>query len=206
MIDAILIVNLAQVEIMSEASPFEHSSLFPVTLSIQWQKPDFYQVNKNILNWLLDPNSLTARLKQNCEVFHVEVLGQHIEPCSMAEANAEIIAGEDVLVREVILYCDNIPQVFARSLLPLTSLTGPEQQLAHLGNQPLGQVIFNSPSLERKNIEIAQFNRQSSVAILAQKLALKNQEVMWGRRSTFLLHNKPFTVAEVFLPDAIAYQ
>jgi len=196
---------------MSATSLFDHKLLFPVTLPVQWQSPIHCEINKGILDWLLDPNSLTARLKQNCQTFHVEVLGQHIEPCTLDEANCNVSVGEDVLIREVLLYCDNIPQVFARSLLPLASLTGAEQQLAHLGDQPLGQVIFSNPSLERKNIEIARFDHKSPVAQLAHSLGLNFDvesnpaQVMWGRRSTFLLHNKPFIVAEVFLPNAIAY-
>jgi len=111
-----------------------------------------------------------------------------------------------VLVREVILYCDDTPQVFARSLLPLTSLTGSEQQLAHLGNQPLGQVIFNSPDLERKDIEVACLGPQTPVAALARTLDLEDVGRLWGRRSLFYLQHKPIMVAEVFLPGAFAYQ
>lgn len=195
---------------MHEVSLFEHKLLFPVTLPTRWKTPASYTIEQSILDWLLDPNSLTARLKRHCQKFHVEVLGQQVEPCATNEANYEISVGEDVLVREVLLYCDNVPQVFARSLLPLASLTGAEKALANLGDQPLGQVIFNDPSLERKNIELAFFDQQSSVAHLAERLgldlALNAAKIMWGRRSTFLLHHKPFIVAEVFLPEAIVYQ
>jgi chorismate--pyruvate lyase len=90
--------------------------------------------------------------------------------------------------------------------LPLSSLTGAEQALANLGTQSLGQVLFNNPSLQRETIEIASFDLNSSVAKLAQQLNLANQEELWGRRSVFVLENKPLMVAEVFLPDAIAYQ
>jgi chorismate--pyruvate lyase len=118
-------------------------------------------------------------------------------------------------VREVILYCDNVPQVFARSLLPLTSLTGKEQALASLGEQPLGQVLFNNASLRRQRLEVSSFNGDSSVAILAKDLFNKSHTqyssellmpMLWGRRSIFMLENKPLMVAEVFLPEAFAYQ
>ena len=181
-------------------------SLFPVKMTATWQTPSTATLKDSLRNWLLDPASLTARLKQHCEQFRVEVLGQKVEACSALEANADILVGEQVLVREVLLFCDDVPQVFARSLLPLKSLTGEQQQLAHLGTQSLGQVLFNHPDLLRKKIEVAAFDQQSTVAKIAQHLSLQVTQPMWGRRSVFMLDAKPLMVAEVFLPGAVAYQ
>ena len=182
------------------------SNLFPVSLKTQWKHTTNKSINTHLLNWLLDPSSLTARLKAHCKEFKVEVLGQKVTQCSKDEANEDIAIGEDVLVREVLLFCDGVPHVFARSLLPLTSLTGKEKRLAELGNQPLGQVLFNNPGLIRKRIEVSSFNEQSTIAPLIKLFALDNTRLLWGRRSTFVLQNKPIIVAEVFLPDAIAYK
>jgi chorismate--pyruvate lyase len=195
---------------------------FPVTLTGQWQSPNDENTSllpEKLKDWLLDEGSLTARLKDHCKHFQVQVIGEQEQLCSVAEACHLIKVGEPVLVREVILYCDNVPQIFARSLLPLTSLTGKEQVLAHLGEQPLGQVLFNNPSLQRLQLELSIFSRDSSVARLASELEVnhssdkssKNRLIMlkktlWGRRSIFMLDNKPLMVAEVFLPDAFAYQ
>ncbi len=183
-------------------------SLFPVTLSGLWRDARSCSLPENVQGWLLDPNSLTARLKSHCQQFRVELLGQRVEPCQENEAVALIPKGEQVLVREVLLFCDDKPQVFARSLLPLSSLTGSEQALANLGTQSLGQVLFNNPSLERQTIEVAKFDTNSAVAALAKKLHLSalHQKNLWGRRSIFVLENKPLMVAEVFLPEAFAYQ
>ena len=181
-------------------------SLFPVTLSSHWQNAQCFALPEYLLSWLLDPNSLTARLKEHCQQFRVELLGQQVEPCQANEAFAGITAGEKVLVREVLLYCAEKPQVFARSLLPLSSLTGAEQALANLGTQSLGQVLFNNPSLERQAIEVAEFDAKSTVAKLTNDLQLPLEHELWGRRSIFVLENKPLMVAEVFLPGAFAYQ
>lgn len=180
--------------------------LFPVTLPSHWQRSNSYALPKHLQSWLLDPDSLTARLKTHCHQFRVELLGQKVEDCQAHEAVATIPVGEKVLVREVLLYCDDKPHVFARSLLPLSSLTGPEQALANLGTQSLGQVLFNNPSLERQVIEVATFDLTSSVGKLASDLQLNITHPLWGRRSIFVLENKPLMVAEVFLPGTFAYQ
>lgn len=179
---------------------------FPVSLSGHWQSETEFHLEGNVRDWLLEPSSLTARLKERCREFRVEVLGQAIESCSAEESNYAIKQGEQVLVREVLLYCDEVPQVFARSLLPLSSLTGDEQQLANLGEQPLGQVLFNNPNLKRSLIEVASFQGESRLHELIEALSLDIQTTMWGRRSLFFLHEKPLMVAEVFLPNAFAYQ
>jgi chorismate--pyruvate lyase len=174
-------------------------------MNTTWQPPVDVSLPENLLNWLLDPSSLTTRLRQCCQQFRVELLGQEIQTCSVTEATTDIKAGEQVLVREVLLFCDDMPQVFARSLLPLNSLTGEEQQLAHLGNKSLGQVLFSKKELRRKSIEISAFSTGSAVAILAKQLKLPIKTELWGRRSTFMLHDKPLMVAEIFLPNAFAY-
>lgn len=181
------------------------TSLFPVQLHTQWCKPSSIEIEPIIADWLLDPGSLTARLKSHCRNFQVRVLGQRIEACSQEDACEIITSGSQVLVREVILYCDDSPQVFARSLLPITSLTGEEKALADLGEQPLGQFIFSRPNLVRTAIEVGQFDKNSTVAGLAKTLNSQPKDNLWGRRSLFHLEKKPLVVAEVFLPNALAY-
>ena len=182
--------------------------LFPINLVCQWQSPAHFKGEDHLRHWLLEPSSLTAKLKRHCNDFRVVVLGQKIEPCDDLEANHVIKVGDKVLIREVVLYCDDVPQVFARSLIPLSTLTNEETQLATLGTQPLGQVLFNDSSLERKHLELASFDLQSTVGQLVKTLPINtaNAPLMWGRRSLFFIHQKPLMVAEVFLPGAFAYQ
>lgn len=128
---------------------------FPVTLAGEWQAPNKEVLSKlstTLSDWLLDEGSLTARLKAHSSTFRVQVIGEKKQSCSAEEACSLIKVGEAILVREVILYCDEIPRVFARSLLPLASLTGKEQVLESLGTQSLGQVIFNNPTLQRQRL------------------------------------------------------
>ncbi len=179
---------------------------FPVNLTNEWHTTIPVNLSPYLINWLLDPGSLTARLKQHCRDFRVELLGQQVMTNHEVTANNEISAGEQVIVREVLLYCDQQPHVFARSLLPLKSLTGEQQQLADLGTQPLGQVLFSDPALKRSTIEVAAFDEHSSVMKLANQLGLRCNHLLWGRRSLFTLAQKPIAVAEVFLPQSYAYQ
>lgn len=185
-------------------------SYFPVLLEGHWQKQPVNSLSYQLSNWLLDSGSLTKRLKAHSTSFYVKVLGQQIITCSAFDACDSIVAGEQVLAREVVLYCNDQPHVFARTLIPLTSLTGEQQKLSELGEQPLGQIIFNNPSLERKLIQLSEFSRESTVGQLTANLLENSNEFtmldqLWGRRSLFFIEGKPLVVAEVFLPPALAY-
>ena len=48
--------------------------LFPVKMPAQWGAADLFSLSSTLRDWLLDPSSLTARLKANCGEFRVEVL------------------------------------------------------------------------------------------------------------------------------------
>ncbi|WP_448212521.1 chorismate--pyruvate lyase family protein [Colwellia sp. MEBiC06753] len=183
----------------------DFSRFFPVTLSAQWQDNTDISMPSVLHSWLYDAGSLTARLKSHFTNFRVEVIGQVEQACLPQDACQHIKVGEPVIVREVLLFCDDKPQVFARSIMPLATLTGDEAKLAGLGNMPLGQAIFNSPYLTRGEFSVAQFDADSTVASLASDLGCVASQSLWGRRSIFFLHDKPLAVAEIFLPDALAY-
>jgi chorismate--pyruvate lyase len=53
---------------------------------------------------------------------------------------------------------------------------------------------------------VATFDFNSSVGQLARNLQLTMTDKLWGRRSIFMLYNKPLMVSEVFLPGAFSYQ
>ena len=79
-----------------------------------------------------------------------------------------------------------------------------KQQLLSMGTRPLGDVIFQDPSLLRTEIEVAEFSEQHQLGSLINELGLEPQ-MLWGRRSVFSLSRAHFLVAEVFLPGAYIY-
>ena len=87
------------------------------------------QVPHDILCWLFDPASLTARLKRHCpNHFSVRVISQTMALPTPAERDIlDIRHGRSALVRQVCLYCSDIPVVYARTVIPLTTLTGAQR-------------------------------------------------------------------------------
>ena len=153
--------------------------------------------------WLFDKGSLTRRIVLNCKKqFRVEVLSQRWQRPMLNEAmRLGVKAEHHALIREVLLYCGDIPWVFARSVLPHKTLTGPRRMLGKLGNRPLGEILFSDPGIHRDALEVACIKKEQRMFDSATERLGYPPESVWARRSVFYLHNKPLLVNEVFLPS-----
>lgn len=160
------------------------------------------RVPEGLLSWLLDSGSLTDSLKQACNGrFEVRVLGERwqrprLDESRLLGARAYTVAW----VRQVQLLCDGKPWVFARTVIPATTLTGPQRRLAHLGSRPLGAFLFADPHMRRGLVEIAPLRAGYAMFRAAVSGLERPPPEVWGRRSVFRLGGKPLLVTEVFLP------
>ena len=103
-------------------------------------------------------------------------------------------------VRQVQLLCEGTPWVFARTVVPVSTLSGAQRQLARLGNRPLGAFLFADPGMQRGPVELACI-RKGQAMFSEASLGLKQKPAeVWGRRSVFRVGGKPLLVAELFLP------
>jgi chorismate--pyruvate lyase len=119
--------------------------------------------------------------------FSIKVLHTGFARASLSESHAlNIPIREQVYVREVALCVDDQPCVFARSIIPRSTLTGSERQLLLLKNKPLGEFLFKHKAMTRGPIEV--------------KSGRVNSQASWARRSIFKVGNKPLLVSEYFLP------
>ena len=143
-------------------------------------------------SWLVDSGSLTQRLvKQSHGDFKVEVVRQGWFLPTRSEAKAlNMRSRQFALVREVRLKGNGKDWVYARSIIPATTLTGRQRQLRMLGNSSLGHLLFSDPSMKRGPLQISH-------------LKLNDGRKLWARRSVFFLSNKPLLVCEVFLPELL---
>ena len=102
---------------------------------------------------------------------------------------------QQALVREVALLLDDATQVFARSVFPISSLTGSLTHLRRLQNTSLGAILFRRPGMRRSPFELAHIPGNSDY--LPQ--SLQQDCPAWGRRSRFEIEGKSLLVSEVFL-------
>ncbi|OOZ42375.1 hypothetical protein BOW53_00285 [Solemya pervernicosa gill symbiont] len=160
------------------------------------------RVPSDVWRWLIDPASLTQRLRRACGgSFRVRVVEHgYLGPEQCELDLLSLRPGNRALIREVQLLCDDEPWVFARSVIPVATLSGPQRRLAHLGNRPLGAVLFSDRSMQRSEVEIAQIVPGHRLFAHATHGLEQQPEDIWGRRSLFRVGGKPLLVSEIFLP------
>ena len=141
-------------------------------------------VPKHVCNWLLDGQSLTAKLRDKYKDFKVNVLSQEQDnPYDCELKLLEATSNQTFIVREVELIGSQIPVVIARSLIPLTKDTN---EILKIGAKPLGEILFNDPEIKRGHLEVGSFNES------------------WARRSTFKIGKTKLLVSEIFLESLYA--
>ncbi len=157
-----------------------------------------------LLPWLRDRGSLTQRIQQHCTRFAVRGVRSGLARIALDEAALLGVAPPHLAYsREVFLYADGRPVVFAHSACARRHLRGAWSAVGGLGNRPLGALLFAHPLVERRPLHYKALRR---VHPLYQRAAtgLDNPpDRLWARRSLFYLHGAPLLVTEVFLPEIL---
>ncbi len=158
-----------------------------------------------VRQWLWDDASLTRRVTAACGGrFRVRVVSQNWGRLFNSERRLLGLGTRSAcLVREVELLCDGVPQVFARTLMPATSLAGSARRLARLRDKPLGAVLFADPHTRRERVEIARFHSRHRLFEVATRHLRERPDAVWGRRTLFRYAGRPILVNELFLPALV---
>lgn len=139
-------------------------------------------------DWLSDAGSLTQLIANKTQSpVSVEVLSDRNQNLLNDEALLFNQPLNHCRIREVYLCVNDVPVVFARSILPTSSSTGINRDVLQLGSKPLGEVLFKkgkAPILLRQITEVPGLG--------------------WGRRSLYQLRGHPILISEFFLPELLA--
>lgn len=180
--------------------------LFPLGSSASWRSQKKAQpCSAKISSWLYDNDSLTKKLERLYQKCHIQLRQQITVSATTPSLSGYFSNDATILVREVFLYCNGVPMVFAQTEIPLSTLTGEQAKLAEIGSQSLGRILFQDSSMKRGTIEVAQFKEKSQLASLCPPLQHSCAHSLWARRSFFYLHDKPLLVSELFLPASGIY-
>ena len=154
--------------------------------------------------WLRDHGSLTHRIQQRCTRFAVRGMRSGLACIAPDEAALLGVAPQHLAwSREVFLYADDLPVVFAHSACARQYLHGAWSAVRNLGNKPLGALLFAHPLVDRKPLHYKAL-RSAHPLYRRATVALGNPPCkLWARRSLFYLHDAPLLVTEVFLPDIL---
>lgn len=168
-----------------------------------WRQRSHTPIPQSVASWLGDRGSLTQRVIQCCGEGEFKVRLLHQGWSTPLNSECRILRmrrGMVALVRDVELQCDATPWVFARTLIPISSLKGAAQRLTQLGEKPLGAVLFSNPKVVRGATQIARLLPRQPLFEAASHHLLEKPDHLWGRRTLFYVEKRPLLVNEIFLP------
>lgn len=146
-------------------------------------------LSASLLDWLLLEDSMTKRFEQHCSRVSVNILREEFVTADEHLPEAELLpTAKRYWLREIVLCGDGEPWLIGRTVVPESTLAGPELALQQLGTTPLGRYLFSASSLTRDFIQIGR------------------SAELWGRRSRLRLSDKPLLLTELFLPASPLYE
>lgn len=175
------------------------------------REPDWFQhhtgvrhaLPENVQSWTYETGSLTQRLREYYgNAVAVKILFHHWRTPFLGERRLlKMPEHRYGLSREVLLHAAGKPLIVARTIIPELTIKGAHRNLSHLGNRPLGEVIFSYPKLERLEMELCVIEpktwQENAITIAGIK------EPIWGRRTVYGIAHRPMLVSEFFLPEIL---
>ena len=140
--------------------------------------------NKEIISWLNESGSITSRIKSFSN-FRLKLLRDGPGEVNAAEDDLIITNYKENNIREVVLFSDEEPLIYAKSILPLETIRLGLGALGNLKENPLGDILFLNPEIKKKYMLFAKFE--------------SNKKIFFGRKGIYTVKGYPFSVCEIFL-------
>lgn len=151
-------------------------------------------------SWLRERGSLTERLRQRWGNVAVHLLGEGLAtPLRHESARLQLAPAMLAWVRCVLLVCQNQPRVYARTVIPDWTAHNPWAEVQRLGSQPLGELLFRLPDLQRSGFEWGQSVSWPHAEHWTSPASAQPQPEPLARRCVFVREQAPLLLTEVFL-------
>lgn len=181
-------------------SPAQYSSLKKAR-ETRWtslQDLPVPQPDPQLRGWLEEQGLLTRRLQAVCgERFRLELLDETGPRASATEAIAD-----DGFRREVIMWCDDAPCIYASTSTAESTVTA-HPWLRALGTEPLGERLQTHADVQRTRFAFACLEADALSTSALARLPDFHGIPLWARRSAFTIDDHRLWVMEVFLPGLL---
>ena len=107
--------------------------------------------NEIITSWLLEKGPITKRIKKTGS-FQLNLIQDKLSKISIDDKKFINTESEKIKKREVILLCNDLPIVFAQTIIPTETIENGFSELGNLGTKPLGDILFEKDIFVRNSI------------------------------------------------------
>lgn len=149
--------------------------------------------------WLTRPGALTDVLRQLGH-FSLHIVYEGVQTACCEDAYLlNIEAHTPLWIRDVMLWVDKQPLIYAHSLTPLDATEDGSawSALRFQGQSPLATLLYHDSAIQRLPFEWHQV--QTPLSLQHTREDDKNGVPLWARHSCFMRATQPLVVAETFL-------
>jgi chorismate--pyruvate lyase len=156
------------------------------------------QIEHKLKFWLLDVKSLSYRIRNiaKLEIIPIETRVSNIF------LNEKKVFGhrksEHLYLREVLIYADKLPIMYARTILPSKYLRGFWHKIKKLNNKPLADIVFERRMIIRSDFKFKKPSINDDFSKRIKMFSLKKIKILATRQSTFKNKNEKVLLTEVF--------
>ena len=163
-----------------------------------------FNLTPDIFSLLAHRGSLTQRFKEVMGVTpRLTRLKQKREFVPLEERELlPISAREYALVREIKMSKGRDDWMFARTVIPNSTLSGAARRIGNLKDAPIGKILFGRNGAQRTSLQL-ELTANFPQSLL--DLGSKPVHPLWKRQSIFQFDSGPILVTELFLPDCPIY-
>ena len=156
------------------------------------------QIDGKLKLWLLDMKSLSYRIRNiaKLEIIPVDSRGSNIFLNEKKVFDNK--KSEHLYLREVLIYADKLPIMYARTVLPSKYLRGFWHKIKKLKNKPLADIVFDRKMIIRSDFKFKKPSINDNFSRKIKMLNLKKTKILATRQSTFMNKNEKAVLTEVF--------
>jgi len=165
-------------------------------------EPDLHQLSADpsATSWLRERGSLTERLRHQWGDVAVHLLDEGLAiPLPHESARLTLAPVTLAWVRCVLLVCREQPRVYARTVIPDWNPLNPWAEVQRLGRQPLGELLFRLPDLQRSGFEWSQGWTWPHADHWTGHASAPARPEPLARRCVFVRKEAPLLLTEAFL-------
>jgi chorismate-pyruvate lyase len=163
------------------------------------------ELSTTLARWVLYSGSFTKRMAEflpNTKT-SIEIICEGQTLLSEFSSEYHCLRSQYVYQREIKICLDNEVLMFAKSIVPKNAPLFFKQQFRKLGEQPLGGILFRSPSFYRSAFQLAKIYQDATEDRAIDLATGLTFPFLWGRRSVFSAEVPLLLLTEIFAPGLV---
>ena len=154
----------------------------------------------NMNQWVKNKSSLTDRIKKIANL-KIRLVANNYKNKNLLLSEKNFFPlhkAENIFLREVIIFANGVPIMYARTVLPRKYLRGYWNDIKKLNTNSLSRIVYENPSIKRSNFSYLAPSLNNKILKKINSLKIDSKNLVIGRQSYFEYKRKNILLTEYF--------